>query len=61
MFPPTRSVVSLTGNAETTNIASFDVCNSSGFEMINCRRLYYYKWRRISVFHDDVCSLNFWR
>jgi len=54
-------VVSLINNAETTNFASSGVYNSSGLKMINCRRLYYYKWRRISVFHDDVCSLNFWR
>ena len=39
IFPPTCSVVNLIEHVETTTSTSPGVYNSSGFEMINCRRL----------------------
>jgi len=39
IFPPTCSVVNLINYVETTTSTSSGVYNSSGFEMINCRRL----------------------
>jgi len=46
IFPIIHLVVNLIDHAEITPSTSSGVYNTSGFVMINCRRLeyYYYKW-----------------